>query len=211
MKDRLGLALFLLSAIVLLPNAECQDRRGQLQIVVWVFNRADVEDAAILAAEKTVDNIYRESGLGIVWRNRRPKAEKELQFEIRMDRIELVLNIEHQTRMFTVDTYGVAFPSDDNWGTVCDVFYDRVLESYRGGRASLERILGIVMAHELGHLLLGSNAHSTSGLMRSRWHYQDFLPANFAPTLSRQEMQKICTRLAGTRGIAGSLERRASP
>jgi hypothetical protein len=97
--------------VALWAATECQDSRGRLQIVVSVFNRADVEEAAVLAAEKTVDNIYTQSGLGIIWRNWRPQAEEELQFELRPDRIELVLNIEHQSRMLTADTYGV-------WSTV---------------------------------------------------------------------------------------------
>jgi len=33
----------------------------------------------------------------------------------------------------------------------------------------VDRILGSVMAHELGHLLLGLNSHSVTGLMRARW------------------------------------------
>ena len=31
------------------------------------------------------------------------------------------------------------------------------------------RILGSVIAHEMGHLLLGSSAHAISGIMRARW------------------------------------------
>jgi hypothetical protein len=34
------------------------------------------------------------------------------------------------------------------------------------------RVLGHVMAHELGHLLLGSNAHAEIGIMRPRWFGQ---------------------------------------
>ena len=30
-------------------------------------------------------------------------------------------------------------------------------------------MFGSVMAHELGHLLLGLNSHSVKGLMRARW------------------------------------------
>lgn len=30
-------------------------------------------------------------------------------------------------------------------------------------------ILGCVTAHELGHLLLGSNSHSSTGIMQSPW------------------------------------------
>jgi hypothetical protein len=33
----------------------------------------------------------------------------------------------------------------------------------------LGRILGSVIAHEMGHLLLGSNAHAISGIMRPHW------------------------------------------
>jgi len=31
-------------------------------------------------------------------------------------------------------------------------------------------LMGDVFAHELGHLLLGSNAHSVSGIMSAHWH-----------------------------------------
>ena len=40
-----------------------------------------------------------------------------------------------------------------------------------GGRTA--RILGHTMAHELGHLLLGANAHSPSGIMRGVWLPED--------------------------------------
>lgn len=32
-----------------------------------------------------------------------------------------------------------------------------------------DRILGCVVAHELGHVLLGSNSHSSTGIMAARW------------------------------------------
>ena len=32
------------------------------------------------------------------------------------------------------------------------------------------------MAHELGHLLLGTNTHSASGLMRPIWRPEEFAP-----------------------------------
>ena len=35
----------------------------------------------------------------------------------------------------------------------------------------LADILGSVMAHELGHLILGSNSHSPTGIMRARWEH----------------------------------------
>lgn len=37
------------------------------------------------------------------------------------------------------------------------------------GRASVPDILGCIIAHELGHILLGPNSHSVSELMRPYW------------------------------------------
>ena len=44
-------------------------------------------------------------------------------------------------------------------------------------------ILGHAAAHEIGHLLLGSNSHSPFGLMRARWSGQDLQNAcwEFSP------------------------------
>jgi hypothetical protein len=38
-------------------------------------------------------------------------------------------------------------------------------------------ILGHAMAHELGHLLLGTNSHSSDGLMRAQWNRGDLAEA----------------------------------
>ena len=55
-------------------------------------------------------------------------------------------------------------------GPFADVFFDRFKtlrsENVRPVEASM---LGHVMAHEIGHLLLGSNAHSRHGIMQARW------------------------------------------
>ena len=40
--------------------------------------------------------------------------------------------------------------------------------------ASLERVLGHAMAHELGHVLLGPNAHFELGLMLPNWDARNF-------------------------------------
>ena len=45
--------------------------------------------------------------------------------------------------------------------------YPRVLELARNGSASVGLVLGHVIAHELGHLLLQRATHSAAGLMRA--------------------------------------------
>jgi hypothetical protein len=38
-------------------------------------------------------------------------------------------------------------------------------------------LLGIVMAHEIGHVLLNSNSHSAQGIMVARWRAEDLRAA----------------------------------
>jgi hypothetical protein len=62
---------------------------------------------------------------------------------------------------------------DSGRGCVANIFYAKVdeLASLKGGGSA--RILGHAMAHEVGHLLLGENAHSCSGVMRGVWSLED--------------------------------------
>jgi hypothetical protein len=58
-------------------------------------------------------------------------------------------------------------------GTLATVFIDRVTKLSQQGRLDPWSMVGVVMAHEIGHLLLGTNSHSDSGLMREIWTLKD--------------------------------------
>jgi hypothetical protein len=60
------------------------------------------------------------------------------------------------------------------------IFYDQAKELAVDKKLILPQILGSVTAHELGHLLLGANRHSTSGLMRAVWSREELLAANLS-------------------------------
>lgn len=191
--------IWVLSAGLVALSAVAQGRAmgSQIQIVVSVFNRAGVDQASILEAEKVAAKIYRQPGITIDWQNCRTRTRPELEpCKQTAERGELVLNVERQLRAMTADAYGVAFIGDDGWGAFCDIFYDRILELHHDGHASEATILGTVMAHELGHLLLGPDAHSAIGIMRPQLHFRDFLTPEFATGFSRSQMEKIRERWA---------------
>lgn len=54
-------------------------------------------------------------------------------------------------------------------GALATVFADRVWRMGEESRADVDVLLGRAVAHEVGHLLLRSDAHSPSGLMRGLW------------------------------------------
>jgi hypothetical protein len=68
------------------------------------------------------------------------------------------------------DSLGFAIlPGGGKTGTVAYIFYHRVEELAATGGASAVQILGHVMAHEIGHLLLNTSTHSDVGIMQAYW------------------------------------------
>ena len=60
-------------------------------------------------------------------------------------------------------------------------------------------ILGCVIAHEIGHLLLGSNSHSVSGIMQGRWERRQVRQAVTGTLLFTPEQAKLIQAEAQTR------------
>ena len=58
------------------------------------------------------------------------------------------------------------------------VYADRVASVARGAGIDSRRVLGLAIAHEIGHVLLNSNTHAVSGLMRADWSRNDLRRAD---------------------------------
>jgi hypothetical protein len=54
------------------------------------------------------------------------------------------------------------------------VLYDRVRSAAERRPGFEHRLLAHVLAHEIGHILDGTNAHSESGVMKARWTLDDY-------------------------------------
>jgi hypothetical protein len=54
-------------------------------------------------------------------------------------------------------------------GTLATIYADRVAWLAGEAGADTPTLVGFAIAHEIGHLLLGTNAHSGTGLMRAVW------------------------------------------
>ena len=85
-----------------------------------------------------------------------------------VDAIELHILSSPATNDFAEKVMGIAFPARGSRGHV-GVFLSRVRQTaaLNAGVIDMPRLLGHVMAHEIGHLLLRSSAHSSEGLMRA--------------------------------------------
>ena len=73
-----------------------------------------------------------------------------------------------------VDSLGFAFVDlEAGGGWLATVYADRVSVMARAAGVDAAELLGRAMAHEVGHLLLGTNRHTQHGLMRASWSGAD--------------------------------------
>jgi hypothetical protein len=68
---------------------------------------------------------------------------------------------------------GYAFPWTRN-GVHAIIMYDRIETAAVSEASSVDKILGSALAHEVGHVLLRSEQHSQSGVMKAVWSRADY-------------------------------------
>jgi hypothetical protein len=161
-----------LLAIVLLSGNLSASRgsKEDSEITVLVNNSAGLSSNILKQAEVEASRIFRAAGLDVVWvdcSSGTVGADSACSRAPRSN--EFVLHIVSQGRTSSDLVFGLAFLAQNGDGKYSDVFYDRVLEAHRDSGVDVSNLVGTVAAHELGHLLLGSHAHSYDGIMSPVW------------------------------------------
>ena len=88
-------------------------------------------------------------------------------------------------------------------GTLATIYVDRVEWLARAGGVDTPTVLARAIAHEIGHLLLGTNAHSRRGLMRPVWSREELIRARAGDWLfpaedARRLQQALARRIDRT-------------
>ena len=74
--------------------------------------------------------------------------------------------------------FGWAQPSEPGlWATRASLFYDRIQDYSEAHGLNAIALLGMALAHEIGHLLLGPGGHGERGLMSCPWDKADIVDA----------------------------------
>ena len=92
------------------------------------------------------------------------------------------------------------------FGYYASVFYHRVEELSGIFTSSTPVVLGHVIAHEMGHLLLGHGGHSRTGLMTANWDRKELERVNqrtfiFNSQQAKEIRARFLERLQQRRGI----------
>jgi hypothetical protein len=151
------------------------DEEPPTKITLRVYNYARVPTPILVSTELVATKIFRQAGIETEWLDcrlsraepRTPACERSLTAS------DLILKLLPASMAQTIavegDTFGMALTVDGKPAKDAIIFYQRALDLARTGYVREQEILAAAMAHEIGHLLLGSNSHSSTGIMRAKW------------------------------------------
>ena len=195
-----------------------------LKVVARVYDYAHVGPTTIALAEREAEGIFRHAGLSVEWQNI-SVASGESGSAASLPSTDSVTGVPSvflritPSSMSPIDhreTLGCALASSDDLpGSAAWVFSDRIEAEAGLGIATSYQILGHAMAHEIGHLLLGRNAHSVAGLMRANWRVQEYIlmgerSLRFTPEQAKTMRDKLkqCVQSHASPEVAGAAVRR---
>ena len=132
-------------------------------ITVLVYNPGAVPDRTLARAQKVASAILSQTGVALHWRPARGADGVPAPSEI-----PLHLLPARPPRLHP-DAAGFAVLHPDAVAeSYAGISYPAVLDTASSLNAEVVLVLGAALAHEIGHVLLNSAAHSPSGVMSAR-------------------------------------------
>ena len=145
-------------------------------LTVRLYNTSDIPAPELLAARRAIDATFQDTGLDLIVRHcGRPvlpedsvdpcsESLKPLEMVVR------IIDAPADNPAIQSEACGVAYVlKETDRGWLATAFSDRVANAATRVGVDAGTLLGLVIAHELGHLLLGSGYHGWNGVMRADW------------------------------------------
>jgi hypothetical protein len=178
-------------------------------MLVLLYEEAGVEPDVLSKAQQEAEEILAAAGIDTQWfacgsssapvECRRAGQSDVLRLRIFPAKRASILKIDREA-------FGFALSSPEPpFGTFAGIVYDRVQQV---SRASLRaKVLGCVLAHEIGHLLLNGGGHAATGLMKANWMKKElmlieqrtfgFLPAQAEEMVRGLAVRRLYMRSSG--------------
>ena len=180
-------------------------------VVVRVFNYAGVPDEQLAEGRRTAADVFTRVGIAIRWIDCRvPLGETGAACNEPLDvGRELMLRLVDAVSPERRDlARGLALGTsmldrENREGVLMTVDLRPMHRIGRETATAVETLLGRAIAHEIGHLLLGTAEHTREGLMRALWSRDELRgikPAHwqFSPSEGAQMRQGLAQRQQAT-------------
>jgi hypothetical protein len=165
-----------LAALASLSGSAASGRPNQeptIRLTVSVFNDAKVPQSVLQVAQARAETVLDGAGIALTWLDCGTPGNwvqdigcRDIVFPSHLS-VRLARNGRHRTG----DVFGESFLDDKGLGNYASVYVEPLATSKALDVISEGDLLGYVVAHELGHLLLGLDSHSADGVMRAKWDF----------------------------------------
>jgi hypothetical protein len=160
---------------VAVAGASVASAQESLTVTLHVTDYTNLSRQDLATAEAYAAAIYRASGIETVWTDAPWGSGNARSPHLRVA-ILLREMAENKSKGSGLGETAMGIGGDGegaNDGSVAYIFYDRIVRAAMKNLTAFERGLGYVLAHEVGHLLLGAHSHSRTGLMSADWDPSD--------------------------------------
>lgn len=174
-----GRKYWLLLTLALAPLVGKAER--DLKVTIFVYNYAGAPAEVLAQAEALSAQIYSHGGIGIDWLDCPLSPQQAAEYPrcqvaptpTRLA-IRIVPRVMAERYRQAEHTFGFAqHPLDGSFGMVATVFFSDAEDVAKRRGVAVGVLLGHLMAHELGHLLLGAGSHSAEGIMHVPWQRKE--------------------------------------
>jgi hypothetical protein len=160
---------------VVVAGGSVASAQEPMTVTLHVTDYAKLSHQDLAAAEAYAAAIYRAAGIETVWTDAPWGSGDARSPHLRVVILSREMAEKKCQGSRLGDTaMGVAVDGEGvNDGSIAYIFSDRIGRAAVQNSAKFVSGLGHVMAHEVGHLLLGAHSHSRTGLMTADWHPRD--------------------------------------
>jgi hypothetical protein len=172
-------------------------------VVVHYYNEANVSSFALAEAIRVANVAFRRAHLDVRWINCHREAQGTCSSNS-TDRAYLDILIQpsnppspgNASRTFSM---GQSIVVPGSTSTYAKIFMSKVRQYAEATDVPIASVLGLAIAHEAGHLLLATSAHSGNGVMKAMWTRADrHLVAGGHFAFQSQEARSMRLRLTGS-------------
>jgi len=167
----LALSLLTVSLAPCMTAAGARADSTVVRLTVSVFNDAGASPSVMSQAQSRATFILGRAGISLLWLDcgtpGNPPTNSgcsDLSFPQHLS-VRLVSSPSRASE----DTFGQTFQNTAGEGNYALVYFNALASSGVTESVHAGDLLGFVIAHELGHLLLGRDSHSATGLMAPVW------------------------------------------
>jgi len=191
--SRLAAVLFLLQMVTCEPASAARKQAGEAEspqipaLTVRLYDYSAAPRQVLVEAGRQASRVFAKAGIEVAWADcsvsdggspRSPICDQAPSPQVIF--VRMLSRAAAQRYRVPKSWFGFAQQAtgEHEHGVHATLFYDRAEQEQRratGIEISVGQLLGYVIAHEVGHLLLGVGSHAPAGIMRVPWRKKELL------------------------------------